>query len=527
MNPTKLITDYLVVGAGAASMAFVDTILAEQPNATVSIVDKHNAPGGHWNDAYGFVRLHQPTLLYGVASKQMEGTWLKLCLRGVLPWQHRASKEEILAHYKLLMDQWVASGRVKYYPHCTYQFDQTEGNIHSFVENATKTTRSIEVRKKLVNGVLGECRVPSQTPPQFHVDKGVPIVTPNQIFDDHLANKKNRSGRKHKNKVDSDKRYVVLGCGKTALDTVVFLQQKMKVSARNIAWVAPNDIWMLRRSGPGSPWSWGDALLKCNGDPDKAGMMLEEQEVFARLTHAVKPTRFRFPVIGDEELEIAQKVKDMIRRGRVTAIEKLPNGSCKVSFTESEEPMIFGDNYTFVHCTSPGPFNDNHIRDVFPSENTINLLFLYAPPVPISMSSIASLESRLQNGTLDMDFARRLLMENKDGAQSSDDTDVLNAILGSYGISIFPEDKLEMAKHHMEPIKTLAVFLSILDKDPLVGHKWLKQNRLSFFSIPGFKGEVCENLHRMIEAKDNFRFSDEEVDKLKLLAEKLQPLQGM
>ena len=85
-------------------MAFVDTLLTEQPNATVAIVDKHNAPGGHWNDAYGFVRLHQPSLLYGVASKQLEGRWSSLLLRGILPWTHRASKHEILTHYKGLMD---------------------------------------------------------------------------------------------------------------------------------------------------------------------------------------------------------------------------------------------------------------------------------------------------------------------------------------------------------------------------------------------------------------------------------------
>jgi hypothetical protein len=32
-------TDYLVMGAGAVSMAFVDTLLDESPNAHVVIVD--------------------------------------------------------------------------------------------------------------------------------------------------------------------------------------------------------------------------------------------------------------------------------------------------------------------------------------------------------------------------------------------------------------------------------------------------------------------------------------------------------
>jgi L-2-hydroxyglutarate oxidase LhgO len=42
--------DYLVVGAGAMGMAFVDTPLAES-DATVAIVDRYRQPGGHWTVA--------------------------------------------------------------------------------------------------------------------------------------------------------------------------------------------------------------------------------------------------------------------------------------------------------------------------------------------------------------------------------------------------------------------------------------------------------------------------------------------
>ena len=40
--------DYLVVGAGAASCAFIDAILKGQPKARCVVVDRHPAPGGHW-----------------------------------------------------------------------------------------------------------------------------------------------------------------------------------------------------------------------------------------------------------------------------------------------------------------------------------------------------------------------------------------------------------------------------------------------------------------------------------------------
>ncbi|MEM7542847.1 MAG: NAD(P)-binding protein, partial [Pseudomonadota bacterium] len=66
----QLKADYLVVGAGAMGMAFTDVLLTES-DATVVLVDRYHAPGGHWNTAYPFVRLHQPSAFYGVNSKQL------------------------------------------------------------------------------------------------------------------------------------------------------------------------------------------------------------------------------------------------------------------------------------------------------------------------------------------------------------------------------------------------------------------------------------------------------------------------
>lgn len=62
--------DYLVVGGGAMGMAFTDTILNET-DKTVAIVDRNHRPGGHWNNAYPFVRLHQPSAFYGVNSRHL------------------------------------------------------------------------------------------------------------------------------------------------------------------------------------------------------------------------------------------------------------------------------------------------------------------------------------------------------------------------------------------------------------------------------------------------------------------------
>ncbi len=39
---------HFVVGAGAMGMAFVDTLIQEDPNARVVLIDREAQPGGHW-----------------------------------------------------------------------------------------------------------------------------------------------------------------------------------------------------------------------------------------------------------------------------------------------------------------------------------------------------------------------------------------------------------------------------------------------------------------------------------------------
>ena len=64
--PTRVLeTDYLVVGAGAMGMAFTDALIGHA-DVHVTLVDRRHAAGGHWQDAYPFVQLHQASRFYGV-----------------------------------------------------------------------------------------------------------------------------------------------------------------------------------------------------------------------------------------------------------------------------------------------------------------------------------------------------------------------------------------------------------------------------------------------------------------------------
>ena len=112
--------DYLVVGAGAMGMAFVDTLITET-DATVVIVDRNDQPGGHWLSAYPYVRLHQPSAYYGVNSRTL-GTdsidasgWNAGVLRA------RGRQRGRVAYYDTVMRQHLLpSGRVSYFPMSEY-----------------------------------------------------------------------------------------------------------------------------------------------------------------------------------------------------------------------------------------------------------------------------------------------------------------------------------------------------------------------------------------------------------------------
>ena len=113
MTVETLATDYLVVGAGAMGMAFTDALI-DHADVHVTVVDRRHAAGGHWQDAYPFVQLHQASVFYGVASTvlgdgavQVHGPEAAL--------QERARQSEIRAYFDgILQQRFIASGRVSF-----------------------------------------------------------------------------------------------------------------------------------------------------------------------------------------------------------------------------------------------------------------------------------------------------------------------------------------------------------------------------------------------------------------------------
>src|SRR5258705_3990875 len=115
--------DYLVVGAGAMGMAFVDT-LASETTESVVVVDRNHQPGGQWTTAYPFVRLHQPSAYYGVNSRDLGSDTIDHSGLNA-GYYELAGGAEVCAYFDAVMQQQLLpTGRVTYLPVSEYLGDR-------------------------------------------------------------------------------------------------------------------------------------------------------------------------------------------------------------------------------------------------------------------------------------------------------------------------------------------------------------------------------------------------------------------
>ena len=200
---TRSETDYLVVGAGAMGMAFTDALI-DHADVHVTLVDERRAAGGHWNDAYPFVQLHQASLFYGVASTVL-GTGAVQPDGPEAGLQERASRSEILAYFDdVLQRRFVGTGRVTFLGGCRYR---TDGTSHLVTSSESGRTVDFQVRRRVVDATYLSPTIPATTPAPFEVGDGIRVIAVNDLagLDDEPS------------------RYVIAGSGKTATDAIVWL----------------------------------------------------------------------------------------------------------------------------------------------------------------------------------------------------------------------------------------------------------------------------------------------------------------
>src|SRR5262245_49888103 len=173
MSARTLETDYLIIGSGAAGMAFADTLVTETEEQVV-MTDRRAAPGGHWNDAYSFVRLHQPSRYYGVNSMPLGSDAIETSGPETGMYE-RASGAEICAYYdRVMYKRLMPSGQVSFFP----QYDYV-GNCR-IVSRLSGDVLDVKVHKKIVDTTYLSPSIAASTPPPFDVDAGAALISVDQ-----------------------------------------------------------------------------------------------------------------------------------------------------------------------------------------------------------------------------------------------------------------------------------------------------------------------------------------------------------
>lgn len=326
---TSVTADYLVVGAGAMGMAFVDA-LVDHADARVVVVDRRHAAGGHWLEAYPFVRLHQASAFYGVAStllgagrRQHHGPETGL--------HERATQAEVCAYYDRVSARLLETGRVEFFSGCEYVGGR------ELVSRVSGRTFEVPDGCRLVDGRYLAPHIPAETPAPFEVATDARAIPANDL----------------PRVEEAPSEWVVVGSGKTATDCVVWLLGH-GVDPDAISWVRPRDPWMLNRAvvQPRPEVFLGmvaDTLEAAEASPSLEDLFLrlEDAGIMLRIDRSVPPTMAKAPTLATWELDQLRTVDHVVRRGHLRRVER---GKLHLD----EGPVAVADDAIVVHAAADG-----------------------------------------------------------------------------------------------------------------------------------------------------------------------------
>ncbi len=360
-NP-HLETDYLVIGAGLGGLAFADAMV--DAGATVTVVDRQHTVGGHWVNAYPFVKLHQPSRLYGVPSMALGKD--RIVEGGIDDGLYeRATGAEILAYFdRLLHQRLLPSGQVTFLPQTEYI---GEGWLRLL---SSGQVQRIRVNERIVDARYLEGGIPATSKPPFEVADGVICVTPNELPT-----------------MDSAKEgYVVIGAGKTAMDTCQYLLDS-GVDPERIRWVRARDLWLQNREH----FQGGKFVAKAKEGVaiqlEAAAAASDLDDYYDRCADAglllavdpdTRPMMIRGATSHAREIEQLRTIENVVRLGYVKRIER-----DRIVLDEGEVRTSSG--WVHVHCAASALPTKPPVPVFQPGKITMQYVRLASPSFSFSL----------------------------------------------------------------------------------------------------------------------------------------------
>jgi hypothetical protein len=302
-------TDYLVVGAGASGLAFVDALVAAA-DVEVTLIDRQRAPGGHWLHAYPFVRLHSPSAYYGVNSLALGEDRIDQVGENA-GYYERATGQEVCDYFAEAASVLTQTGRVHMLTGHEHLGRGADGE--RIRDLSTGALHDVTVRRKVVDARYLEAAVPATHTRPFEVAPGARVVPVNDL--PAVA--------------QSASSYTVLGSGKTAVDACTWLLDN-EVEPDRIRWVRPRDAWFHDR-GHFQPLEHVAGIMAgISLDAEAGAQAADIDDLFDRLEASgrlvrIDPTwpatMYRGTMLSTRELEAVRQIEDIVRLGRVQRVE--------------------------------------------------------------------------------------------------------------------------------------------------------------------------------------------------------------
>jgi hypothetical protein len=291
-----------------------------------------------------------------------------------------ASGAEVLAYFDHVMQQrFLASGRVRWMPMSNYSL-AAEGT-HQVESLTSGEKRQIAIRKKLIDATHARTEVPSTHPPKYRVSSEVACVPVNRLPE---------IGRPHT-------AYTVVGSGKTGMDACLWLLENGTPPSR-IRWIMPRDAWLLDRANfqPGADDfdSFVNSIIgqfEVMASVCSIGELfpeLERRGLLVRIDKAVEPSTYRCAVVSQGELAELRRIKDIVRMGRVSAIEA-------TRLVLDRGTLLADPETLYVDC-SAGAIQHPPKVPVFDGDR-INLLMVRTCQPLFSAALIAFVESHVED----------------------------------------------------------------------------------------------------------------------------------
>jgi len=332
MGANAIETDYLVVGAGALGMGFVDSLI-ERCDADVVMIDRRHRPGGHWLDSYPFVQLHQPSMNYGVDSTPLGQDRVELGGRDA-GFYERATGTEICGYYdEIMRHRFEASGRVRFFPMSDYLGDC------GFRSRLTGAETDVTVRRRVVDATYLTTRVPATEAPPFAVADGVDCVPVGAL----TSVTRPAAG------------YVVIGAGKTGMDAAGWLLDR-GTPPEQITWIRPRESWILNRlyfQPETEVVTTFEGIVRELEAAAVAGSVaefferIEADDMVFRIDPSIEPEMMKGATASAGELAQLRRIENVVRLGHVQRID-----ADTITLDEGTIPTSPGNLH--VHCATAG-----------------------------------------------------------------------------------------------------------------------------------------------------------------------------